>query len=318
MTRAVSRLWAVTCYFNPVGSARRLQNYRVFRARLDVPLLTVEWSNEGRFELGEDDAEILVRLESPDLLWQKERLLNLAIRALPEEVDRVAWLDCDVVLERDDWPREALRLLDRYPLLQLFERFHDLSREAPPGAADSRFSMNSGDSFVVAKRVKGRGRALRELSDPGGSVRVLRSVCSGMAWAGTREVLQRHGLYDACILGGGDQAFAYAARGEHEGAVQGWITNTRQRQHYLEWADAFSRAVGSGVACLEGTIFHLWHGELRDRRYRERNRQLARFDFDPFEDIALAENGCWRWNSDKTALHAYLRRYFASRNEDGS
>ena len=45
------RLWAVTCHFNPCGYHRRIANYRVFRDRLQIPLLTVELSFTGTFEL---------------------------------------------------------------------------------------------------------------------------------------------------------------------------------------------------------------------------------------------------------------------------
>jgi len=31
----------------------------------------------------------------------------------------------------------------------------------------------------------------------------------------------------------------------------------------------------------------------------------------------VAPSGAWRWNSAKPALHAFVRRYFESRNEDG-
>src|SRR2546429_9079813 len=34
-------LWAITCYFNPMGWRRRLANYHAFRRRLSLPLITV-------------------------------------------------------------------------------------------------------------------------------------------------------------------------------------------------------------------------------------------------------------------------------------
>ena len=30
-------------------------------------------------------------------MWQKERLLNVALAAVPNNVEDVAWIDCDVV-----------------------------------------------------------------------------------------------------------------------------------------------------------------------------------------------------------------------------
>jgi hypothetical protein len=86
------RLWAITCYFNPCGYRRRAINYRTFWRHLQIPLLTVELSFDGRFELQEHDADRLIQLRAADVMWQKERLLNVGIRALPAECDRVAWI----------------------------------------------------------------------------------------------------------------------------------------------------------------------------------------------------------------------------------
>jgi DNA-binding transcriptional LysR family regulator len=64
---------------------------------------------------------------------------------------------------------------------------------------------------------------------------------------------------------------------------------------------------------VEGNLFHLWHGKSVHRGYRERNEGLARFRFDPSTDIAINQNGVWRWNSDKSEMYEFVRNYFASR-----
>jgi hypothetical protein len=93
--------------------------------------------------------------------------------------------------------------------------------------------------------------------------------------------------------------------------------NARQEEHYLAWARPYFATVRGRIGYIPGRAFHLWHGEVRDRQYGERDRALQPFDFDPFSDIALDDNGCWRWSSNKQSLHAHVRRYFESRNEDG-
>jgi hypothetical protein len=55
----------------------------MFRANLGAPLVTVELSFDGRFELTDQDADVLIQLCGGALLWQKERLLNLALKAVP-------------------------------------------------------------------------------------------------------------------------------------------------------------------------------------------------------------------------------------------
>jgi hypothetical protein len=64
-------------------------------------------------------------------------------------------------------------------------------------------------------------------------------------------------------------------------------------------------------------VWHLWHGEMADRGARRRHLGLARFGFDPATDLAADASGPWRWNSEKPAMHAYVRDYLLGRREDG-
>src|SRR5262245_14756207 len=94
-------LWVVTAYFNPAGFRSRRRNFDLFRERIaaaGLPLVAVECSFDGRpFELppGPGVRHLLGR----DVMWQKERLLNVAIAGLPAECRKVAWLDADVLFE---------------------------------------------------------------------------------------------------------------------------------------------------------------------------------------------------------------------------
>ena len=83
-------LWAITSYYNPLAYRRRRDNYRSFRQRLGVPLLTVELAYGPQFELGEGDADLLLQRRGRAVLRPKERLLNLALEALPRACTKVA------------------------------------------------------------------------------------------------------------------------------------------------------------------------------------------------------------------------------------
>jgi hypothetical protein len=92
----------------------------MFRANLGVPLVTVELSFNDRFELTDQDADILIQLRGGALLWQKERLLNLGLKAVPSNATKIAWFDCDVILKRSDWVEEAKSQLKEFRVIQLF------------------------------------------------------------------------------------------------------------------------------------------------------------------------------------------------------
>jgi hypothetical protein len=304
-----SPIFAITSYYNPGHFRRRLENFRQFRKALLGPLLVVESGCGHAFELSREDADILVQIPSNAVLWQKERLLNVALRHLPRHVVYVAWIDCDMVLSNPLWPELAIEALQQHCLVQLFENLIDL--DPTSSHQDGPFEY-TGDGMVAFVK---NGGPLRDLSLH--RTRQYRPSARGGAWAGRRFLLERHGFYDALILGGGDLAFAYAAYGLFDGVVDQLHLNQRQMSHYMSWARPFYDEVRSNLGYLKGDILHYWHGTIADRRYGERAKNLLQFAFDPHVDIAIDENGLFRWSSDKPQLHRYVREYFVSRNEDG-
>lgn len=307
-TRDADALWAITAYWNPLGWTRRRANYRRFRDHMRVPLVAVELAQGRGFELRDDDAEVVLRLRGgTDILWQKERLLNLALRALPPSCRKVAWVDCDVIFEASDWVERTSALLEDCVLVQPFGRAHWMPRDwapgrpRPPGTA----SLDSVPLLVAA------GRPCLNASGTD-------STCApGFAWAADRGVLEAHGLYDACILGGADSAIVRAAYGAFEDAARMLHMDARRREHFFGWARPFHAAIAGRVGYAEGDLFHLWHGDVGNRDYVGRHARFSRFAFDPLADITDDSDGAWRWNSAKPEMHAYVRDYFASRLEDG-
>lgn len=309
-------LWAITSYFNPAGYASRLQNYRVFRANLAPPLAVVELSLNGRFELSENDADILVQIAGGDVLWQKERLLNVALNTLPDECNQVAWVDCDVIFTDRDWVERAERALGKSGecnLIQLYRERCNLSR----GARANSEANGGCDSISLSIGYKIAKGEADECDFSQSDAPLTRNSTAGLAWAARRELLESHGLYDTCILGSGDRAILCAALGIFESSMNAVAMRGRQSEHYLAWARPFYHAAKGRVGFVDGRILHLWHGDLRNRKYAYRNEELGRFGFDPFSDVELDPSGCWRWNSSKPDMHEYVRGYFESRKEDG-
>lgn len=306
-------LWAVTSYFNPSGYNNRLTTYRIFRKHLPVPLIAVELSFNGRFELRRDDAEIIVQLVGKDVLWQKERLLNIALRALPRECDAVAWLDCDVVFASDDWSERTRSALEQFSVVQLFSERCNLAQGA----------TSSGPGWTPVETVApAAGYAIATGRLKPGDLRVAGAYLTGgpttgLAWAARRPLLDRHGLYDGHILGAGDRAIVCATIGRFDDWVEAVAANGRQERHYRDWGEPFFAEVAGGVGFIDGQIFHLWHGHTKDRHYAQRHQDFKRFGFDPFQDIAIDATGCWRWNTVKPEMQRYVLNYFDSRKEDG-
>ena len=305
-------LWAVTTFYNPAGYGSKKENYDRFRsalARAEVPLLAVELAfGDAPHELGPGDADRLVQLRGTDVLWQKERLVNIGVRELPDDCDQVAWLDADVLFARSDWAVETSRLLRDHVVVQPFSHCVRL----PAGATSCEpatlpFGPGEGELFYgISWGVRANGRrSLRRYADHGHT---------GFAWAARRGLLERHGLYDANLLGNGDTDVAHATLG----STSYWglrKLGEQARAHLRRWAGPFAADVGRSVAYVDGVLTHLWHGSQRDRLY---DRPLdVLLTFDPERDLVVGSDGLYHWADASAELRAWSRDYFLARREDG-
>jgi hypothetical protein len=307
--------WAITAYFNPMHWRRRLENYRVFRRHLHIPLVAVELGYDGHFDLQPDDADILIQIPGRDVMWQKERLLNIALGAVPSVIENVACLDCDIILNRADVWHEASHTLQRTPVAQLFSQAFYLRANHSSGEELMQPTLASGLSFA---RLRQQGHTARQLCNPDWSNPNDPPVTYGLAWAFRRELFADRGFYDPWIVGGGARAHFFAGDGYWQEAAIAFQFHPTMREHFRRWAKGFHAEVQGKWGCVPGAVAHLWHGDMARRKHRQRYREFARFNFDPDTDLALDENGAWRWNSSKPELHQYIRDYFAGRQEDNT
>lgn len=283
-----TRLAVITCHFNPCGYRRPIANYWRFRENLpsDLPLYTVELSFTGDFEI---DDSIKIHGGPENVLWQKERLLNVALSHVPREYDAIAWVDADLLFDSPHWPTHTLEMLGQVYVGQLFERAIDLDEH--------------GNAEKLSK-----SSAARRREHTSGYTK------PGYAWAARRSLLDRGGFFDSNIIGGGDVQMLAAWRGDSAG----WMTRdwtTGRLADYHDWASR-QQVTRGRVGYIPGTITHLWHGSRDNRQYIERESILVENQFDPLVDLAIDVNGLWRWASDKPDLHQRVADYFQSRRED--
>jgi hypothetical protein len=80
----------------------------------------------------------------------------------------------------------------------------------------------------------------------------LEGTCAnGLAWAARRELLDQHGFFDACIIGGGDRAMASAAYHCFDELMKSHSMNKRQQDRYVGWAKPFYESVRAEIGYTE-------------------------------------------------------------------
>ncbi|MFI9318674.1 hypothetical protein ACIGXI_02640 [Kitasatospora aureofaciens] len=296
----------LTSYFNPCGYHSRRRNILSFLQFLDrsgAAWRCVECAFGDRpFELPAGEQVLQVRSNS--VLWQKERLLNLLARTLPDRFSKLAWIDGDVFFSEPDWLARTSDLLTQYTVVQPFT-------EAIRLAAGQTAYHLRGDalgSFAHRFHLDPSPQSWSTYIDHGHT---------GYAWAGRRDWIEDQGLYDACLSGTGDHLMAHAFVGDWNSTCTG-LHDGPLRRHYRTWAHTTYPHIRSGLGYLDGTALTLWHGRQQDRNYHQASMRLQALSFDPERDLRPGADGCWEWARPRAGLKSWAGDYFRLRQEDST
>jgi len=304
----MQKLAVITTYYNPERYVTRKTNYDIFKKHMDdsgVLLVTVECTfGDEPYELPESDSNI--RLNAKSVLWQKERLLNIAAESLPDDIDAVAWIDCDVIFENKNWVQDTLDALDRAPIAQLFTTCLRLTKsgdsgELPDMAESFASVMNRFPESLNVQRYDVHGH-------------------SGYAWAMRRDIFREVGLYEHAISGSADHFMAHAIYGDYGFCIENALKHDEtQIKHLQEWGKKFHALVDGQISVVRGQIRHLWHGDLVNRNYFGRMHQITDLGYNPYEDLLIEDGKPIEWAAgfDKQGLIDYFNGYYSSRKEDG-
>jgi hypothetical protein len=305
----VQDLCLITSYFNWNKYKTKRKNFDLFLntlKRSGLQFLIVECALAGsQYELR--PAGNVIQVMSNSVLWQKERLLNIALRHVPEQITKVAWIDGDVIFTNPTWAVETSSQLERYSVVQLF----DSAVRLPPGSFSYKGIGDWYRSFGYAYS-SSPDVLLKGASAEHGH--------SGFAWAARRECLDALGFYDGCIAGNGDHAMAHAFCGDWESPCVYSIFGASgpMHEHFREWCEVIYREVRGDMGYVPGCLLHLWHGNVANRRYQDRCSQLLDVGFNPYTDLFRNRMGCWEIAAHRESLRMWEENYFASRIEDVS
>jgi hypothetical protein len=305
-------IWAVSCLFAFTPSHFRIKNYKTFRENLkkhDVKLLTVEFNPEGKFELTNEDADKLIQLSDGDIMWQKERLINIGIDNLPTDTDIVLVLDTDIIFSHEDMIERIKKSMEQYKVVQCYSRTMQLN----PLITLLKDKLNY---FNIDNSKEYFFHGINRQSYMSGFFGDQKHGDIGLAWAYRYETIKQIKMFEMNIIGSGDNATMSALLRQFKshmiaGTANSWFLYADMIRKYVEVKD---------VNYLKDTIvYSLYHGEIESRGYRNRHDILTRHDFDSTKHLIVNEGLPFKFTDDVSPLlKEEIKQYFINRKENES
>jgi len=294
----------IACYFNPQNNPYRLKAFNTFYE-------SIKHLNHHIIEcvIGDSKAQLetsknISRIKTKNLLWHKESLLNKIVKDLPSKYKYIFWLDADVIFANKNWLIEGVEALKTNNIIQPFEYCVHLEKyETKPNFNLDEWRENVSDPKSRHPRMwksfcsnNASGLSKDDNYDKHGHV--------GFAWGARREILEAVPLYDRALVGGADHIIAHAAAGH---IPHSCITKSFTDDIYAvnEWSRKFY-AVGKGkIGYVKGDLYHIWHGDLKDRQYLKRIQEFTPIS----KDITDKDANGLHITKDDT----YVKEYFNKR-----
>ena len=195
-------LYVVTVLFNPF-------NYQSHRTKFDnfapyikwsgATLITVEIAFDGRpFEHTSPDNPDDLQLRTDNVLWHKERGLNLGIQLIERrypDANDIAWSDDDIRFTNPNWVNDIRLALHHYCIIQPFSQACNLDPKY-----QSMWICDGRMKFYEEKKGFKQIPAKEMTYTAGGH--------PGLAWAARRETIdQIGGLLDFGVTGSGTRTW---------------------------------------------------------------------------------------------------------------
>lgn len=326
MTQKPTKLACVTAYFNPCNSESRLKNLQTFALNMkdnEIDLHVIEgidFNNDSKPIVEDSDCNSIHDASFPctskmsvyysDLLFHKERLLNILVRSLPKKYDAVLWADADVLLAGDCLHDKIINELGEYPLIQPWSRCQMLDQYGKP---QDWF----GKGNVIKSTACHNLNRSPELKD--GSPLWSHP---GFAWAIRRDVFEEmNGLYEHHITGCADSLMSMAWFGNFKSHYFNGRMSKAMFDHWNKWAAKANQLIQGNIGCIDTKITHLYHGSIKDRQYTMRWKMLATLGYDPESHIEdVGREYPLRWSDvarlEKKSLVQWVESYIGGRKED--
>lgn len=306
----------ISCFFNPLNSPYRLRAFDRFYDSIKHLNHSITECVIGDAKPQLPETANIHRIQTSNLLWHKEAILNRIVATLPKKYKYIFWVDADVIFTNRNWLTEGVEQLKKHKIIQPFEYCVHLNQdEDKPDfnvQLEKQFSHNVHTRHnqlwrsFCANFVTNKKSASSENYDMHGHV--------GFAWGARREVLASVPLYDKALIGGADHIIAHAAAGHipHPCITKSFKDDL---ENVLKWSKRFHLAVQGEIGYVKGDLYHIWHGDIKKRQYLKR---IQDFTVKTKEIQQKDSNGLYVSEQNDNYMSDYFKqREVPSNSDDG-
>jgi hypothetical protein len=277
-------------FFDYVGAVRILMNYLFMREKLklaNIPVFTLELVMKGSKPKIRD----AIHVYGSSYLFQKEHLIRLLEKQIPENFTKLACLDADVLFSDANWYDKLSVLLDTSQVVQCFETAVWL---------DLTYTKIQKSSKTVLQYIPKPNTHFWS-SDT--------KYHPGFGWAFAREWYNKIGFYDLAVIGSGDSILSHALfnfvkydKSSLEfklyGSVSDWWKESDYKTSYLPL-----------------TLYHLYHGPIASRQYVSRYSYFEKYK--EIEECISPKNADGVYELKDSTVNANMLTFFKTRDDDG-
>ena len=305
-----TNLYIVTAVFNPFGFKSRIRLYNHFKKHMadsGAKLFTVEAAfGHHPFEVTCTNDPMNLQVRTNQVLWHKERLINLGMKKLFHAVpdaNYLGWYDADITFANHNWVSEVTHQLSHLSVIQPFSTAINLNSKGDP-MWNCPSSMRS---FIESRGFH---------QTPELPVSYTYKGHPGLAWNITRDVYEGlGGLYDICVAGSADTVMSNAFKGDYSAYLpvpqsDAMIDSMKKLQINSD------KNVRGRIGFARGSILHQWHGQSESRGYEKRWSIMSYHKYDPNTDVVNDGLGMLGWTGNKPELEDDIRLSLSARNED--
>ena len=278
----------ILVYFNPNKSNRIIQNILLVKHSLEVcniPFYITELAfNDEPFIFKNTNNVFQYRTSS--YMFYKENLIYTALQFLPDTITKICTLDADIMFDDPKWYEIISNTLDTYNVCQPFNFSHKLNID---------FTIENTSFSCINSNT---------------------NSCCGYAWAFKKDWFLKNGFFEYALIGGGDSFFYnYVMYHKMPHMYNNFYTN--EYTTYLN-----SREKLPPVCSVNLNIYHLFHGNIKNRQYISRHhlfeKKINSFNITNMNELFIRrDDNIIEWNPKfKDVMNTFVKTYFMNRQDD--